>query len=56
MPCRNINKTRIAFTPPPVDPAQASMTLSIIRKIGRKDGHKEKLVLAKPVVVAIEID
>jgi hypothetical protein len=44
----------MAFMPPPVDPAQAPMTLSIIRKMGRNEGHIEKLSLEKPVVVAIE--
>jgi hypothetical protein len=40
--------------PPPVDPAHAPTKLEKINNTGSINTHIEKLVEAKPVVVAIE--
>ena len=49
-----MSKILIAFIPPPVEPAQAPMTLNISRKIGKNEGQAEKSSLSYPVVVAID--
>ena len=54
-PCLKISRIRIAFMPPPVEPAHAPITLNITKKIGRNEGQTAKSSLAKPVVVVIEM-
>jgi hypothetical protein len=44
----------MTFIPPPVDPAHPPMKLEKINRTGREPGQAEKLVVVKPVVVAIE--
>ena len=45
----------MAFMPPPVEPTQPPMKLSINRSIGKNSGQTEKSCVVNPVVVAIEM-
>ena len=46
---------RMAFMPPPVEPAQPPINEQRIRKIGKKMGQLAKSVVANPVVVPMDI-
>ncbi len=50
----NINNTLTTLIPPPVEPADAPIKLAKISNTGNAIPHNEKLVEAKPVVVAME--
>ena len=54
IPCLKINKIRITFIPPPVEPAQAPMKLENSNSNGIKPGQLWYSAVVKPVVVAIE--
>ena len=45
------SSTRATLMPPPVDPADAPMTISTSRMVLEKLGHRSKSVVAKPEVV-----
>ena len=47
----NSSSTRATLRPPPVEPAQAPITIRHSKMVLEKLGHRSKSVVAKPVVV-----
>ena len=45
----------MTFIPPAVEPAQPPMKLEKIRSTGTNNGHTEKSVVVKPVLVMTDV-
>ena len=50
-----MSSTRIILIPPAVEPAQPPPNAANINNIGATDGHALKLLVVKPVVVAMDM-